>query len=135
MTDQIENQENIEKTDETVTTQEKKEKVLTQSEVNALLAKEKRDWTKKLEVIQNEFTTYKTSIEEKENAQTEKIKVKVDSLKAGMDDSVIKLLDKLTVQEQFEWLEENKIEKKTIPTTPKGNGEETKQPKPIGTIF
>lgn len=127
-------------TDETVTTQEKKEKVLTQSEVNALLAKEKRDWTKKLEKVQSDYDTLQASFLEKEQAEEKRTKEIVDGMKEGLPKSITSLLDMLPVKDQLEFLsnKDNDLtvdSKKVIPQTPKEKGDGTKQPKPIGTIF
>lgn len=127
MTDKIEDTE-IEV--ETVTTQDKKEKQFSQDEVNKLLAKERREHKAKLDTLQSEYDTYKADKEAKEAELTEKNKAKVEALKKDLPEQVVKLLDKLSIQEQLEYLEdpENKIviEKKTIPETPKGRERDSK---------
>lgn len=113
------------------------EKKFTQDELNALLAAEKRKMQIKLEAVQNEFTTFKSSIEEKEQAEETKLKEKVDEMKKDAPQSIMKLLEKLTIAEQYEWLSdsENKVEKIDLPNNPKEKGEAKPKPKSIGTIF
>jgi len=113
------------------------EKKFTQTELNALIAKEKRDAQKKYETLSNDFASYKTDIETKQKAEEAKLKGKVENLRKGVDPSIIKLLDKLTLAEQVEYLEdpENQIDKVKIPETPKGKGDIHKPEKPIGTII
>lgn len=104
---------------ETVETQGK-EKKFTQDDLNKLIAKEKRTWEKRYETLQNEFTIFKGEIETERTKQEEKLKTQVDELKKGVPPQLLKLLEKLSVQEQYEYLtdSENKIEKKRIPATP-----------------
>lgn len=122
---------------ETVETQEK-EKKFTQDEVNKLMAKEKRAWEKRYETLQTEFTTFKGEIETERTKQEEKLKTQVDELKKGMPPQILKLLEKLSVQEQYEYLtdSENKIEKKRIPETPpEKKGEGDGKQKVLGTFI
>lgn len=100
-------------------------KTLSQEEVNKLIAAEKRTWQKKLEAVQNEYTTYKTDVEAKLQAEENKLKTVVDEAKKTLPANIVKLLDKLTVTEAYEWLNdpENATDKKSLPDTPQGKGE------------
>lgn len=136
MTEEIKNEQETPADETTVTTQDKKAKTFTQDELNALLAQERRKAQQKLEAIQNEYTSFKAEVETERSKQEEKLKAKVDEMKAGLPENILKLLSKLTYSEQAEWLAENKIEKKTIPPTPEaktsdGGG----KPKSLGTII
>lgn len=107
--------------EETVETQDKKEKLLSQAEVNKLLAKERRDAKAKLEAAQEEFNSGKSNYE----ATIEKYEA---LLKKGVEDQlkavpapVKALLEKLSLEEQMEWLanpDNLVVEKKKIPLTP-----------------
>lgn len=126
--------------DELITeTQQSKteEKKLTQSEVNALIAAEKRNWQKKLEKAQSDFDTYKTEIETKEQAEELKLKERVDELSKNYSERELAALDGKTNSEKLQWMEKFQPEKKTdFPITPKGSKEEQpKKQKSIGTII
>ena len=116
-------------TDVPVTSQENKKGVTfdeaQQKHINQLIAAEKRKMQIKLEAVQNEFTTFKSSIEEKEQAEETKLKEKVDEMKKDAPQSIMKLLEKLTIAEQYEWLSdsENKVEKIDLPNNPKEKGD------------
>ena len=128
-------------TDVPVTSQENKKGVTfdeaQQKHINQLIAAEKRKMQIKLETVQNEFTTFKSSIEEKEQAEETKISEQVAELKKTASPQMLKLLEKvtLTAKEQLDILtdEEIKIQKIDLPNNPKesGNGkpitEKTKQ--------
>ena len=79
-----------------------------------MIAKEKRSWEKRYETLQGEFNTFKSEIESERTKQEEKLKTQVDEMKKGMPPQILKLLEKLSIQEQYEFLNEpeNKIEKK-----------------------
>lgn len=127
---------NVEGTDETVTSQDKNEKLLTQEQVNKLLADERRKLQKKYSDLETSFNEFKNDVESERSKREEKIKTQVEELKKGLPEPVLKLLGKLSVEEQYEWIQENPIEKKTLPDNPKGeNGESKPKPKSLGTLF
>lgn len=107
-------------------TQPEKEEVkgFSQSEVNALLAKERRAHTMKLNALQEQFDQFRQQTLDAETALENKAKEQVTALRQDLPDSITKLLDKLTYQEQLDWLSDpaNKIEKKTIPQLPQPGG-------------
>jgi hypothetical protein len=125
-------EETIETTEEeeTVETQEQDttaEKMLKQSEVNKLLAKERKSHEIKFNTLKSSFDAFKKEVEDKEAEAEEAAKEKVEKLRNGLPENITKLLDKLSQQEQLEWLSDptNKPERKTIPplpdpTAPKG---------------
>lgn len=125
-------------TEETVESQEQDssaEKTFTQSEVNALLAKERRSHTIKLNSLQEQFDQFRQEISDRESALETKAKEKVGELRKDLPEQISKLLDKLTYQEQLEWLSDpaNKVEKKTIPALPdatKGQPQAPRQYRP-----
>jgi molecular chaperone GrpE (heat shock protein) len=112
------------------------EKTLTQSEVNALMAKERKQYETKLKAIGEEYEAYKKQIEEKQAAAEEAAKEKVEKLREGLPEGITNLLDKLTFQDQLEWLSDpaNTIEHKTIKPLPEPNAERGRVPS-IGTII
>lgn len=137
MADETENKNEEDTSTETEQNKNTGEKKFTQDELNALLAAEKRKMQIKLETIQNEFTTFKSSIEEKEQAEETKLKEKVDEMKKDAPQSIMKLLEKLTIAEQYEWLSdsENKVEKIDLPNNPKEKGDGKPKYKSLGTFI
>lgn len=124
---------------ETVETQDEEthEKMLSQSEVNKLLAKERREWKSKLESLQADYDAFKGEIDAKNAEVTAKNAAKVDILKQDLPEQVIKLLDKLTLEEQLEWLENEAnlpAAKKHIPATPEGKDRDSKPVKTIPVV-
>jgi molecular chaperone GrpE (heat shock protein) len=117
--------------------QDKKEpeKTLTQSEVNALMAKERKSYEAKLKAVQDEYATFKKSIEDKAAEAETAAKEKVEKLREGLPEGITNLLDKLTAVEQLEWLSDpaNTLEHKTIKPLPEPNIERARLPS-IGTI-
>lgn len=108
------------------------EKTLTQSEVNKLLAEERRKHDAKYKDLQTEYAGYKSSIEAKEQAANDAAAEKVEALRKDLPEAIVKLLDKLTPIEQLEWLNDpaNAITKKQIPELPdpaNGHGKQRKQ--------
>lgn len=99
------------------------ETTLTQTQVNKLLADERRKHEAKLKDLQTEYNGYKQTIEQREQAANDAAAEKVETLRKDIPESVIKLLDKLTPIEQLEWLSdpENAITKKEIPALPQPN--------------
>lgn len=104
------------------------EKTLTQTDVNKLMADERRKHDSKYNELKSEYTTFKSSIEAKEQAANDAAAEKVSTLRKDLPESVTKLLDKLSAVEQLEWLidPENVITKKEIPPLP--NGRENNNP-------
>ena len=111
------------------------EKTLKQSEVNALLAKERKAYDTKFKQLQDEYTAFKTGIEEKATKAEEEAKEKVEELRKNVPEPIGKLLDKMSFVEQLEWLSDpaNIIEKKTIHALPEARTEPGRLPS-IGTI-
>ena len=112
------------------------EKTLTQSEVNKLLADERRKHDAKYRDLQTEYTGYKSSIEAKEQAANDAAAEQVEALRKDLPDAIVKLLDKLTPIEQLEWLRdpENAITKKQIPELPTSAEGHGKQRKSINVV-
>jgi molecular chaperone GrpE (heat shock protein) len=104
------------------------EKTLTQSEVNKLMADERRKHESKYNELKSEYTTYKSSIEAKEQAANDAAAEKVETLRKDLPEAITKLLDKLTPVEQLDWLNDpaNVITKKEIPPLP--NARENSHP-------
>jgi len=107
------------------------EKTLTQTDVNKLLADERRKHEAKYKELQSEYTGYKTTIEQREQAANDAAAEKVETLRKDLPDSIGKLLDKLSAIEQLDWLSdpENAITKKEIPQLPQsaqGHGNQRK---------
>ena len=97
------------------------EKTLTQTEVNKLMAAERRKYEADYKILFSDFNNFKNEIKEKEQVANDAAAEKVEALRKDIPESVTKLLDKLTPIEQLEWLNdpENQITKKEIPPLPR----------------
>lgn len=111
------------------------EKTLKQSEVNALMAAERKQFEKKFSTLETEYKTFKQAIEEKQEAAEAAAKEKVERLREGLPENITALLDKLTATDQLEWLSDptNTITKQTIKPLPEAREGERRAPS-IGTI-
>jgi len=96
------------------------EKTLTQTEVNKLLADERRKHDAKYNELKGEYSTFKTAIEQREQAANDAAAEKVETLRKDLPEPIIKLLDNLSPVAQLEWLSDpaNVITKKEIPPLP-----------------
>ncbi len=108
------------------------EKTLTQTEVNKILADERRKHEAQFKALKGEFDTFRGEIEAKEKAANDAAAEKVEALRKDLPEAITKLLDKLTPLEQLEWLNDpaNAITKKQIPELPdpaNGHGKQRKQ--------
>ena len=132
MTDKTEQAEDVK---ETAIEQDKTEPTLKQSEVNALMAKERKSYEAKLKATQEEFATFKKQIEDKQAEAEAAAKEKVEKLREGLPENLTALLDKLTASDQLEWLSDptNTITKQTIKPLPEAREGERRAPS-IGTI-
>ena len=132
MTDKTEQAEDAK---ETAVEQDKTEPTLKQSEVNALMAKERKQYEAKLKATQEEFATFKKQIEDKQAEAEAAAKEKVEKLREGLPENLTALLDKLTATDQLEWLSDpaNTITKQTIKPLPEAREGERRAPS-IGTI-
>lgn len=112
------------------------EKTLTQSEVNKLMADQRREHESKIKALQADYDAFKKSIEDKEKAANEAAAKQVEELRKDLPEPIGKLLDKLTPIEQLEWLRDpaNAIPKQEIPPLPPSATPPGKGPK-IGTII
>ena len=138
MTDKTEDPKPEEDVKETDKQPDKKaeEKTLTQSEVNALLAKERKAHDTKFKQLQDEYSAFKTGIEEKQTKAEEEAKEKVENLRKNVPEPIIKLLDKMSYTEQLSWLSDpaNNIQQSNIPPLPTPGGS-PKRPPTIGTVI
>ena len=132
MTEKTEQTEDVK---ETANEQDKTEPTLKQSEVNALMAKERKSYEAKLKATQEEFATFKKQIEDKQAEAEAAAKEKVEKLREGLPENLTALLDKLTATDQLEWLSDptNTITKQTIKPLPEEREGERRAPS-IGTI-
>ena len=107
------------------------EKTLTQSEVNKILADERRKHEAQYKALKGEYDTFKGEIEAKEKAANDAAAEKVEALRKDLPEAIAKLLDKLTPIEQLEWLRdpENAITKKQIPELPTSQNQKGSQRK------
>jgi len=113
------------------------EKTLTQSEVNKILADERRKHEAQYKALKGEYDTFKADIEAREKAANDAAAAQVEALRKDLPEAIAKLLDKLTPIEQLEWLRdpENQIApKKQIPELPEGAGSHGKQRKSINVV-
>ena len=132
MTDKTEQAEDVK---ETAIEQDKTEPTLKQSEVNALMAKERKSYEAKLKATQEEYAAFKKQIDDAREAQEAAAKEKVEKLREGLPENLTALLDKLTATDQLEWLSDptNTITKQTIKPLPEAREAERRAPS-IGTI-
>jgi len=112
------------------------EKTLTQSEVNKLLADERRKHDKRYQDLNTEYAGFKAEIEKREAAANEAAAEKVEALRKDLPDPLIKLLDKLSPVDQLEWLNDpaNVITKKEIPPLPQSRETHGGQKKSINIV-
>ena len=134
MTDKTE-ETKTEDVKETAIEQDKTEPTLKQSEVNALMAKERKSYEAKLKATQEEYAAFKKQIEDKQAEAEQAAKEKVEKLREGLPEGITALLDKLTATDQLEWLSDptNTITKQTIKPLPEAREGERRAPS-IGTI-
>ena len=132
MSEKIEQAEDVK---ETAVEQDKTEPTLKQSEVNALMAKERKSYEAKLKAMTEEYTAFKKQIEDKQAEAEAAAKEKVEKLREGLPENLTALLDKLTATDQLEWLSDptNTITKQTIKPLPEAREGERRAPS-IGTI-
>ena len=132
MTEKTEQAEDVK---ETANEQDKTEPTLKQSEVNALMAKERKSYEAKLKAVSDEFASFKKQIDDAREAQEAAAKEKVEKLREGLPEGITALLDKLTATDQLEWLSDpaNTITKQTIKPLPEAREGERRAPS-IGTI-
>jgi hypothetical protein len=108
------------------------EKTLTQTEVNKILADERRKHDAQFKALKGEFDTFRGEIEAKEKAANDAAAEQVEALRKDLPESIIELLDELSPLKQLEWLTnpKNAITKKQIPELPnpvEGHGKQRKQ--------
>lgn len=131
MTEKIEQTEDVEETVEDAEQKPAETKTLTQSEVNRLVARERKAWSAKYESLKSEHEALLKKIADAEQEAEDKAKEKVEGLRKGQPENVLKLLDKLSYTEQLEYLSDpaNRIEKKVIPTLPNERPNQTQHPR------
>ena len=108
------------------------EKTLTQSEVNKILADERRKHEAQYKTLKGEFDTFRGDVEAKEKAANDAAAEQVEALRKDLPEAIIELLDKMSNVEQLDWLTKNSnaITKKQIPELPssaEGHGKQRKQ--------
>lgn len=108
------------------------EKTLTQSEVNKILADERRKHEAQYKALKGEFDTFRGEIEAREKAANDAAAEKVEALRKDLPEPIIELLDKMSNVEQLDWLTKNSnvVTKKQIPELPTsadGHGKQRKQ--------
>lgn len=108
------------------------EKTLTQSEVNKILADERRKHDAQYKALKGEFDAFRGEIEAKEKAANDAAAEQVEALRKDLPEPIIELLDKMSNVEQLDWLTKNSnaITKKQIPELPTsadGHGKQRKQ--------
>jgi molecular chaperone GrpE (heat shock protein) len=135
MTEKTEETKTEENAKETAAEQDKTEPTLKQSEVNALMAKERKTYEAKLKAMGDEFASFKKQIDDAREAQETAAKERVEKLREGLPEGIIVLLDKLTATDQLEWLSDpaNTLDHKTIKPLPEAREGEKRAPS-IGVI-
>jgi len=139
------NVEDVEETEEESTAENagkkttKDSKLFTQADMDRVvkdrLAREKKENSKLSESWESEKAELTSQIESYEKI----VKGIVDAKKSDIPENFRKLFDKLSIQEQFDWLNDpaNKLaDKKTIPTTPNASDSSKEQSiKPVKRLF
>jgi len=135
MTKETEETKTEDAKEETATEQAKTEQTFKQSEVNALMAKERKAYETKLKTVSDEFASFKKQIDDAREAQEASAKEKVEKLREGLPEGIVNLLDKLAPLDQLEWLSDpaNITTKQTIHKLPEPREGEKRVPS-IGTI-
>lgn len=131
MTEQAPKTESVEETVETPDGEQKPpEKTVTQSELNRILAKERKDASTKYNALKAEHDALLKKIEDERTAAEDAAKEKVEELRKDLPENILKLLDRLSPIDQLEWLNDpaNKVQKKTIPELPEGSREQLPRP-------
>jgi tryptophanyl-tRNA synthetase len=138
MTDKIEDVKPEEDVKETDKQPDKKaeEKTLTESQVNALMAKERKSYEAKLKASQEEYAAFKKSVEDKAAEAESEAKEKVEKLREKVPEPIQKLLDGKSYVDQLAWLSDpaNNITQSNIPPLPTPGGPAHKAPT-IGTVI
>jgi hypothetical protein len=114
------------------------EKMLSQQEVNRILARERKAATVKYNALQSQFDALQKDLDAKREAEEAIVLDKISKLREGQPKHVLSLLDKLDPQEQLEWLsgEDAKVvERKTIPPLPNERKEAPKKQPSLGTFI
>jgi predicted RNase H-like nuclease (RuvC/YqgF family) len=136
MPDQIEETKQSDQTDETPEPAKEvvkpAEKTLTQSEVNKLMAKQRRDHEAEIAQLRADFDAFKKTVDDKETERQDAAKKQVEALRKDLPESIGKLLDKLTPTEQLEWLSDpaNVVKKSSIPPLPDERPDHGRGPSP-----
>jgi len=110
------------------------EKKFSQTDLNKLMAQAERKWKKKLEDATNEFNSFKSEIELKEQAEETQLQSEFTELSKGYPEAILEALDGKTTKEKLTWMKKNPVNKTDLPNTPKPKGD-GKVIQKIGTIF
>jgi hypothetical protein len=113
--------------------------MLSQAEVNRILARERKAATVKYNALQSQFEALQKDLDAKSEAEEAILMEQVNKLRdeLGIESHVLKLLDNRTPQEQLEWLSEasKSVSKKTIPPLPTERKEAPKKQPSLGTFI
>lgn len=99
------------------------EKVFTQSDVNKLLAKEKRTWQTKYDSLKSEHDELVSQVETERTQKETQLKTKLQDMKKGLAPAIldaVEAIEEFSVEKAIAYLEkpENKIDRKKVPSTP-----------------
>jgi hypothetical protein len=116
---------------------DKQEKVFKQADVDKIVSERVSREKTSYKTLKEEFDSYKADYEEKISTYENVLKGFVETAKQDIPENFRVLFDKLSVIEQYQFLtdDKNKIAKKTIPVTPKSNGDIEKPTKRIGNFI
>lgn len=109
----------------TVEEQVKTDKTFTQKDVDTAIANRLSREKLASKKIKEDAENLVTDMNERISSYEEILKGVIEKEKAGVPEQYKKLLEKLPLLEQFEFLSDpkNKVEKVTVPITPKSDGE------------
>lgn len=129
---EVPTEEIIDEKVETPVEDKTKSKVFTQDELNKVVQNRLKSEQIKAKEQADNFASEKSALESTIKGYEAIIQKQVDALKGDIPENYKKLFDKLSVLEQYEFLNnpENKIAKKEIPITPKTTGKE-EPPTPV----
>lgn len=122
----------------TGTGQEKTEKTFSQEEVQKLIQERVRREKSSFDKEKGEFSQREADYLDQIKKYEDTLQKMISSQMESLPESVKKLLSKLSVFEQLEWLSDssNLIQKKNIPSTPKENPDNKEiKPRKINQIF
>lgn len=104
---------------------------LTQKELDGKLADARRKAEAKLREVEEEYKSFKQTVEQREQAANDAAAEQVEALRKDLPEAIIELLDKMNNVEQLDWLTKNSnaVTKRQIPELPTSQNQKGSQRK------